>query len=117
MSIFVSIAAYCDPVLACTLARARAAAARPQDLHLAVIDQSPTPLPASAMAVLAPARVSYQRIDPLYARGPCWARSLAMALYDGEDWFLQLDSHMDFDQGWDTRLVEQATSLLPGRVG
>ncbi|MDB5752932.1 MAG: hypothetical protein JWP65_3353, partial [Ramlibacter sp.] len=45
------------------------------------------------------------------ARGPCWARALAMTLYDGEEWFLQLDSHMDFDPGWDTRLVQQARAL------
>jgi len=117
MSLFVSIAAYCDPVLAFTLARARAAAARPQELHFAVIDQSPAPLSSSAMAVLAPARVTYQRIDPVFSRGPCWARALAMALYDGEDWFLQLDSHMDFDEGWDDRLIAQAKALLPGRQG
>ena len=117
MTVFVSIAAYCDPLLAFTLARARATAARPQDLHFAVIDQSPQPLTASALAALAPARLTYQRIDPLFSRGPCWARALAMALYDGEDWFLQLDSHMDFDEGWDERLIGQARALLPGRPG
>lgn len=117
MSIFISIAAYCDPVLGFTLARARAAAARPQDLHFGVLDQSPQPPPASTFALLAPARLSYQRIDPVYARGPCWARALAMALYDGEDWFLQIDSHMDFEAGWDERLLAQAQALAPGRSG
>jgi hypothetical protein len=29
----------------------------------------------------------------------------------GEDWFLQLDAHMDFDPGWDARLVAQARAL------
>ncbi len=117
MSIFVSIAAYCDPVLGFTLARARAAAARPQELHFGVLDQSPQPPPASTFGLLAPARLTYQRIDPVFARGPCWARALAMALYDGEDWFLQLDSHMDFEAGWDERLVAQAQALAPGRAG
>ena len=117
MSLFVSIAAYCDPVLGFTLARACAAAAHPEALHLAVVDQSPEPLPASTLALLAPARLTYQRIDPVYARGPCWARALAMALYEGEDWFLQLDSHMEFEPGWDERLVGQAQALLPGRRG
>ena len=117
MSLFISIAAYCDPVLVFTLARARAMAARPQDLHFAVFDQSPEPLPDSALALLAPSRVSYQRIDPVYARGPCWARAATMALYDGEDWFLQLDSHMDFDPGWDARLIAQAEALQAGRPG
>jgi hypothetical protein len=34
-----------------------------------------------------------------------------MSLYDGEEWFLQLDSHMDFDPGWDEALVAQAAAL------
>jgi hypothetical protein len=117
MTLFVSIAAYCDPVLGFTLARARAAASRPQDLHFGVVDQSPEPPAPSSLALHAPARLTYQRIDPVFARGPCWARALAMALYDGEDWFLQLDSHMDFEPGWDERLVAQARALLPGRRG
>jgi hypothetical protein len=117
MSLFVSIAAYCDPVLGFTLARARAAAARPEALHFGVVDQAPEPLAASTMALLGPARLTYQRIDPVYARGPCWARALAMALYDGEDWFLQIDSHMEFEPGWDERLIAQAQALLPGRRG
>jgi hypothetical protein len=40
-----------------------------------------------------------------------------MALYDGEDWFLQLDSHMDFEPGWDERLAAQARALSAGRRG
>lgn len=117
MSVFISIAAYCDPLLGFTLGRARAAAARPQELHFGVVDQSPEPPQPPAFAAAAPARVSYQRIDPVFARGPCWARALAMALYDGEDWFLQIDSHMDFEPGWDERLIGQARALAPGRPG
>ncbi|TFZ06887.1 hypothetical protein EZ313_09785 [Ramlibacter henchirensis] len=118
MSVFVSIAAYCDPVLGFTLGRAHEKARRPQDLHFAIVDQSPQgPAVSSITAALTPARVSYQRIDPVFARGPCWARTLAMALYDGEDWYLQLDSHMDFEPGWDERLIDQARALAPGRKG
>ncbi|HSV34203.1 MAG TPA: GlcNAc-transferase family protein, partial [Ramlibacter sp.] len=64
-----------------------------------------------------PARLSYTKLEPLYARGPCWARAIAMSLYDGEDWFFQIDSHMDFDVDWDARLIAQAQALLPGRKG
>src|SRR3954463_15302732 len=117
MSIFVSIAAYCDPVLGFTLARARTAASRPHELHFGILDQTLESLPASTLSLLAPSRLTYQRIDPVFARGPCWARALTMALYDGEDWFLQLDSHMDFEPGWDDRLIAQAQALLPGRRG
>jgi hypothetical protein len=107
--IFVSIASYCDPVLPFTLERAVGTAAEPARLHFGIVDQSP---PGSARTVApAPARTSQVQLPLRDARGPCWARALAMSLHDGEDWFLQLDSHMDFAADWDRRLVEQALAL------
>jgi hypothetical protein len=116
MSIFVSIASYCDPVLGFTLGRALATARWPERLHFGVVDQSPAG-PSPNAASLKPARLSYLRMEPVYARGPCWARAIAMSLYSGEEWFFQIDSHMDFDLHWDERLIAQAQSLLPGRPG
>ncbi len=116
MRVFVSIASYCDPVLGFTVARALAQARWPEQLHFGVVDQSPAAAP-HPLPNVGPARLSYLRIDPLYARGPCWARSLAMSLYDGEHWFFQIDSHMDFDLHWDERLMACAIGLLPGRPG
>jgi hypothetical protein len=117
MNIFLSIASYCDPVLGFTLGRALATARWPERLHFGVVDQSPAGSPQPSAADAAPARLSYVRVDPLYARGPCWARALAMSLYDGEPWFFQIDSHMDFDLHWDATLIAQAQSVLPGRRG
>jgi hypothetical protein len=110
MRIFVSIASYCDPVLAFTLQRAVATAGAPGRLHFGVVEQSPAGSPRRA-APGGGARLSQVHLDIADARGPCWARAIAMSLYDGEDWFLQLDSHMDFDPGWDERLVAQAMAL------
>jgi hypothetical protein len=109
MRIFVSIASYCDPVLAFTLRRAVETAAAPQHLHFGVVDQSPAGTPR--LEPPAPARLSQVRLEIADARGPCWARAMAMSLYAGEDWFLQLDSHMDFEPHWDARLVQQALEL------
>jgi hypothetical protein len=109
MRVFVSIASYCDPLLPFTLGRAVAAAAAPERLHFAVVDQSPAGTPR--IAAPAPARLTQVQVDVADARGPCWARAIAMSLYEGEEWFLQLDSHMDFDPGWDERLVTQALAL------
>jgi len=117
MSIFISIASYCDPVLGFTLARAVATARWPEQLHFGVVDQSPAARPTPSGDAVSPARLSFMRVEPVYARGPCWARSIAMSLYDGEDWFFQIDSHMDFDLHWDERLIAQATALMPGRPG
>ena len=117
MNIFISIASYCDPVLAFTLSLAVKTARWPHELHFGIVDQSPASRPAVGHRAYEPARVSYVRFDPVYARGPCWARAIAMSLYDGEDWFLQLDSHMDFDLHWDQRLIEQGEALMDGRRG
>jgi hypothetical protein len=110
MRIFISIASYCDPVLPFTLARAVATAAAPARLHFGVVDQSPPAAPRVAHPG-GGCRLSQVRIPSGDARGPCWARALAMSLHDGEEWFLQLDAHMDFDPDWDERLVGAAASL------
>lgn len=110
MRIFVSVASYCDPVLPFTLQRAVAAAADPRRLHFGVVDQALPGTPPVAHPA-AGARLTCMRIDAVQARGPCWARALAMTLADGEDWYLQVDSHTDFDEGWDERLVQQALGL------
>jgi hypothetical protein len=117
MSIFISIASYCDPVLPFTLQRALATARRPERLHFGVVDQSPPGFAQLDGTVVPPAQLSTVRMDPIHARGPCWSRAIAMSFYRGEDWFLQLDSHMDFDLHWDDTLIAQASALTPGRKG
>lgn len=110
MRIFISIASYCDPLLGFTVERAIRSAAAPERLHFGVVDQSLAGTP-HMVSLGAGARLSQVRMAAEDARGPCWARALAMTLYDGEEWYLQLDSHMDFEPGWDERLVAQATAL------
>lgn len=112
MSIFISIASYCDPTLFFTLRQAVKNAHWPDQLHFGVIDQSPVDTKHPKKHDVFPARLSCTVIDPIQARGVCWARSLAMTLYDGEDWYFQIDSHMDFEPNWDERLISQALGLL-----
>ncbi len=40
------------------------------------------------------------------SQGACWARHEAQKLYGGEDYVLQIDSHMRFVQGWDVICIE-----------
>ena len=40
------------------------------------------------------------------ARGACWAKSKALSLAEGEDYYLLIDSHMRFAKSWDTELIE-----------
>lgn len=39
------------------------------------------------------------------SRRPCKARQLAQSLWDGEEFYLQLDAHMRFAPGWDAQLT------------
>lgn len=117
MSIFVSVVSYCDKVLGFTLDRARTTAKSPEALHFGVVEQCPADWPTVSGESLAPARLSYMRMEPVHARGPCWARAIAMSYYDNEDWFFQIDAHTDFDEGWDERLIGHAISLSAGRQG
>ncbi|MBL8339919.1 MAG: hypothetical protein JNL30_00510 [Rubrivivax sp.] len=105
-TIFISIAAYCDPMLAFTIASARSQARDPSRVFIGVVEQQVVGQQLRLTDEWSRQHVRFTRIDALEARGPCWARSLAMALYQSEDWYLQIDSHMWFEPGWDDRLVE-----------
>ena len=39
------------------------------------------------------------------AKGPTWARYLCATLMQGEDYFLQIDSHTLFEKNWDSKLI------------
>lgn len=39
------------------------------------------------------------------SRGVCWARNKVQGLWEGEEFTLQIDSHMRFEQGWDEILL------------
>jgi hypothetical protein len=41
------------------------------------------------------------------AKGPTFARFHASKLWRGEEFYLQIDSHMKFEQGWDVTLIQQ----------
>ena len=45
-------------------------------------------------------------LEHTQAKGPTYARYLCATLYAGEDYFMQIDSHTRFMQGWDRTLVD-----------
>jgi hypothetical protein len=106
MSIFVSIAAYRDPELLPTLRDCLLRARYPDDLYFGICWQHaadeaiPSEFADHRMRVI---DVSWQN-----SQGACWARSEIMKLWDGEDFFLQLDSHHRFVQDWDVLLLSLA---------
>jgi len=105
-TIFVSVVAYNDPLLWNTVADCISKATYPGALTVAVIDQSTAPKLDGI-----PDQVKYVHLDAKFGRGPCWARSLALSLYENEDYVLQIDSHNLFDEGWDEYMVHITEAL------
>jgi hypothetical protein len=103
MTIFISIASYCDRLLEQTVRDALAKATRPDKLRFGIVEQNFMEKRLKFDDIKS--QVRYVGIDVRDTRGACWARSLAMSLYSGETWFMQIDSHTILDQGWDETLL------------
>lgn len=113
-TIFVSIAAYRDPDLVTTVEDCLAKATRPDRLRFGICWQHAPDERLPGWLDAPPFRKL--DVDARDSQGVCWARAMAMSLFGDEDWYLQLDSHHRFIQGWDTRLIDQAAlteSSLP----
>ena len=46
------------------------------------------------------------RLKHTDAKGPTWARYLASHLWNGEEYFLQIDSHLKMKDNWDERVIK-----------
>lgn len=106
VSIYISVAAYRDPELAPTLRDCIARARYPDALRFGICWQHGEE--EAAPPEFADARMRVIAAPWRESRGACWARAEIMKLWDGEEFFLQIDSHHRFVQDWDARLLRQA---------
>lgn len=102
LSIFVSIASYRDAELTKTVKSLFESADSPEELVVGIVCQDERNKHPDFSWLGDQARVNNMHYKD--AKGAGYARKLAMELYDGEDFFFQIDSHMRFIQGWDTKL-------------
>ncbi len=110
--IFISIAAYLDPMLFFTLQTAISKAQQPELLHFAVVDQNIQDQRDAIRALPFAAQVRYLHIHAQDTLGVSWARNVAFSLYDDEEYLLQIDSHTYFEDNWDSNLRAQHAQLL-----
>ena len=104
MSIFISIASYRDPELERTIRSAIDNAANPDDLYFGVVLQE---LPKFEPDLSWVPRLNLMKIHAKFARGAGFARAKAMELYNGEDYYLQIDSHTMFEKNWDILCIKE----------
>ena len=104
-SIFVALASYRDPEYTKTLEDLFGKAHHPQRVFVGLCFQY---VPGDRYS---PARVPHQQTrclsyDARTSLGACWAKSEAQSLWNGEDYVLNIDSHMRFSHGWDVLMIE-----------
>jgi hypothetical protein len=56
-------------------------------------------------------RFKILNIDYKESKGVCWARHLTQQQYNGEEYTLQIDSHMRFEKNWDKTLIDMVKDL------
>ena len=109
-TIFVSVASYRDTECAATLKNMFDQADKPARVFVGVCEQNdPEAADKEACAPLRlPKNVRRVSIPSSEAKGPTYARYLCSTLYQGETWFMQIDSHTRFAKGWDTKAIASA---------
>lgn len=111
MKIFVSIASYRDKLLELTIKDAYNKARYKDSLVFGVFEQNLQEFSINPKDFDFSDKIRYTRIDPQYARGCCWARSNIQSMWEGEEYYLQIDSHTIFDDYWDVRLIDNLDLL------
>ena len=112
MKIFVQIAAYRDPQLIPTIKNMLENAKKPKNLVLSICRQYH---PEDGFDSLEEYKDDnrFRVIDVLYSesKGVCWARNLTQTLYEGEEYTMQIDSHMRFEKNWDSEFIKMIKQL------
>jgi len=107
-TIFVSIASYRDPDCQHTVADLFTQAAHPERIFVGICWQF-VPGEDDDCFVLPPPFPDQVRQIEVHASdslGACWARHQVQTLWRGENYYLQIDSHMRFVPGWDDLLID-----------
>ena len=110
--IFISIASYRDPELLPTIKNCIDNAKNPDDLVFCIAWQhSGEDVWDNLNQYKFDKRFHIIDIPYKESKGVCWARSLIQEYYNGEEYYLQLDSHHRFSFHWDTKLKDMLNSL------
>jgi aryl-alcohol dehydrogenase-like predicted oxidoreductase/nucleoside-diphosphate-sugar epimerase len=102
-TIFVSIASYKDSELRFTVDTLFERAKYPENIRVVICQQEE---PGKFIEFSNPniTCVNFNYVD---SQGICWARKQVQQLYNNEDYFLQLDSHIAMTDYWDELLIDQ----------
>ncbi len=117
--IFVSVASYRDTACSSTVKGLFDMAANPDLVRVGIVQQNDPVVRAedcfnkceACRSRLASGNIIVKTFDFLDAKGPAYARFLASSLWQGEEFYLQVDSHTKFERGWDITLINEWRNL------
>lgn len=105
--IFVSISCYKDKDLANTIRSAYEKANNPDLLNFGIYFQGTSEDLNYFFENLPPGKHTIKYIPAEETKGTGWVRNiLTRDMFSEEDYWLQIDSHMRFDYGWDSKLID-----------
>jgi hypothetical protein len=112
MKIFIQIASYRDPQLVPTIKDLIVNAKRPKNLVFSIARQFNEIDDFDNLDEFRNDK-RFKILDIPYqdSNGVCWARNLTQQLYDGEEYTMQIDSHMRFVKDWDDILIKMIKGL------
>jgi len=112
MKIFIQIASYRDPQLIPTIKNCVDNSKNPQNLVFSIARQfNPEDKFDDLSEFESDKRFKILNIPYQESKGVCWARNLTQQQYDGEEYTLQIDSHMRFEKDWDQTLIDMIKDL------
>jgi len=112
MKIFVQIASYRDPQLVPTIKDMLENAKRPKNIRFGIARQFKEEDGFDNLDEFS-SDDRFRVLDIPYeeSKGVCWARNLTQQLYEGEEYTLQIDSHMRFAKNWDDEMIKMIKQL------
>ncbi len=112
MKIFVQIASYRDPQLIQTIEDMISKSKFPENLRIGICRQYHPDDKFDDLSVYENDE-RFRVVNVLYneSKGVCWARHQVQQLYQGEEYTLQIDSHMRFEQDWDVEMIDMIKEL------
>jgi hypothetical protein len=112
MKIFVQIASYRDPELIPTIKSCIDNAKNPESLVFGICRQFNKDDKFDDLSEYEnDKRFRIINISFENAKGVCWARNKVQQLYNGEEYTLQIDSHMRFEKNWDEEMINMINHL------
>ena len=115
-TIFIALAAYCEPELDLTIQDCIEKAKYPENLRFGIclqydVNGEPDIQEDCIDHRLADPRIRVLKYNHIESQGGCWARNLVQTMYAEEDYTLQVDAHSRFVENWDEILMNMVTSF------